>query len=105
MTETRMIRILATCLGLLAVSAAAANACASGAKCMRPERNISVAPYAPGDVLPRGKYQILLNSGYYGLPATRDGSLYFKVERYVMRVNPSTMEVIEDVTDKVSRTF
>lgn len=88
------------------LSAAPALACVPGTKCVTvPDSQITVSPYGVGDMLPRGKYQVLLNAQYYGLPQAKDGSWYFKVDRRVMRVRPDTLEVLEDVTDQTNRAF
>lgn len=100
-SATAALTIIATALLL----PAPAFSCAAGAKCLTPKVNLSKPPFAAGDTLPRGEYQMLMNSGYYGLPALRDGTLYFRVDRYVMRVDPTTMEILEDVTRKMNRAF
>jgi hypothetical protein len=61
--------------------------------------------FAPGDVLPRGSYRLLLNSGYYGLPPVEDGWRYYEVEGRVLRVRPDTLEVIGDATAETNRAF
>lgn len=61
--------------------------------------------FAPGDVLPRGKYQRLLNSGYYGLPPVEDDWRYYEVEGRVLRVRPDTLEVIGDATAEANAAF
>ena len=59
-------------------------------------------PLAPGTILPRNKYNILLVADYYGLPAVRDGWVYVEVERNVYRVDFRTFEVLEMVTDQTA---
>lgn len=96
----------AICIAALTLFPLPAMACVEGTKCLTvPKAQVTVSPYAVGDFLPRGKYQILLNAQYYGLPAAKDGSWYFKVDRRVMRVRPDTLEVLEDVTDQTNRAF
>ena len=63
------------------------------------------APFRPGDVLPRGKYRRLLNSGYYGLPPVEDGWRYYEVEGRVLRVRPDTLEVIDDATAETNGAY
>ena len=61
--------------------------------------------FAPGDVLPPGRYYRLLNSEYYGLPPAEDGWRYYEVEGRVLRVRPDTLEVIDDATHETNRAF
>lgn len=61
--------------------------------------------FAPGDVLPPGRYQRLLNSGYYGLPPVEDDWRYYEVEGRVLRVRPDTLEVIGDATGETNRAY
>ncbi len=96
-------RILALALTLALPTGA--NACVVGAKCLTPPEGKITHTYKVGDTLPRGQFQMLMNSQYYGLPPARDGSWYFKVDRRVMRVRPDTLEVLEDVTDQTNRAF
>ncbi|MXQ07073.1 hypothetical protein GQ651_04365 [Alphaproteobacteria bacterium GH1-50] len=81
-----------------------AAACPEGARCLAaPE---STAPViAPGDVLSPGTFNMLINAEYFGLPRTSDGSWYVTVERRVLRIEPRTYQVIEDVTEKTNRVF
>lgn len=83
----------------------AALACTAGAKCLTAPETTSIPEYVPGDVLPRGKYQMLLNSEYYGLPPNQAGTWYFRVDHRVMRVRPDTLEIVEDVTHLANRAF
>ena len=61
--------------------------------------------FAPGDVLPPGRYYRLLNSEYYGLPPAEDAWRYYEVEGRVLRVRPDTLEVIGDATHETNRAF
>ena len=88
---------------VLALAASAAPACPEGTKCLTVTGVRSEAPYAPGDILPAGKYDVLLNSTYHGLPASDGSFWYFKVGRYVFKVDPPTMTVLEDVTSDARR--
>jgi len=74
-----------------------------GAKCLSPEKKAAIPRYEIGTQLPRGKYQVLLNTEYFGLPATDGSFWYFKVNRRVLKVRPDTMEVLSDVTRIASR--
>lgn len=88
----------------LAMAATGALACADDAKCLTAPESAPAA-FAAGDVLPRGQYQVLLNSEYYGLPPARSDAWYFRVDQRVMRVDPGTMTVIEDVTELTNAAF
>ena len=68
-----------------------------------PEAQRYVSPYAVGETLPRGAFQVLFNATYCGLPPARDGWSYFRVERDVMRVDLATMQVLEIVTADLAR--
>ena len=110
-----------TAFGLLValapVSAEACRLTTSGSKCVvagppLPERQSAIvrlrdaqqrgAPIAPGTILPRNKYNILLLADYYGLPAVQDGWVYIEVERNVYRVDFRTYRVLEMVTDQTA---
>ena len=56
-----------------------------------------------GDILPRGQYNMVMNAPYYGLPRARDGWVYFRVERDIVRVQLRSMEVLEIVTNEAAR--
>ena len=73
-------------------------------ECRPPPLTISPL-YEPGDILPRGQYSMLLNSGYFGLPPAPDGTLYFQVDLKVMLVDQDTHEILEDVSTEVAATF
>ncbi|MEL6644041.1 MAG: hypothetical protein AAFQ79_08910 [Pseudomonadota bacterium] len=74
-----------------------------GAKCLTAPQAAKIDTYEVGETLPRGKYQVLLNTEYYGLPATDGSFWYFKVDRRVLKVVPSTMVVLADVTREARR--
>lgn len=101
-------RGLALLLGLLAATGSSAQTCriqTAGSSCVVvPQAQRYVSPYQPGDTLPRGEFNLLFNATYCGLPPARDGWSYFRVERDVMRVELSTMMVIEIVTGDLART-
>ena len=75
----------------------------AGAKCLTPEKKSAAPRYAEGEILPRGKYQVVLNTEYFGLPQTDGTFWYFKVENRVLKVRPDTMEVLADVTWEARR--
>lgn len=87
----------------LLMTSGAASACVSGTKCIQMEPVDYAAPFGVGDTLPRGEYQVLLNSAYHGLPASDGTFWYFRVDRHVLKVHPGTMEVLDDVTSSARR--
>ena len=99
-----MIRSLS--LAALAVLVAIpASACAPGAKCLTPPPDRVTKRIVVGEILPRGEYVMVMNATFYGLPPVPEGSLYFKVNRRVLRVDAETYEVLEDVTEQLNRRF
>ena len=85
-------------------SAAQCATANTGAGCAS-ARIISVAPkelppgpVEVGDILPRGKYSMVMDARWYGLPPARDGWVYFRVEDDVYRVDFMTREVLERAT-------
>lgn len=68
-----------------------------------PPSQIRPPPVQPGDILPRGEYNMLMNAPYYGLPRAQDGWVYFRVERDIVRVQLRTMQVLEIVTSDAAR--
>lgn len=67
---------------------------------------LSVSPiYEQGDILPRGRYSMLMNSAYHGLPPAPEGTLYFEVDLKVMLVDIETYEILQDVSRDVAATF
>lgn len=59
-------------------------------------------PVEIGEIIPRGKYSMVLNARWYGLPDARDGWIYFRIEDEVYRVDYQTMEVLERATSETS---
>lgn len=80
------------------LAASPAAPCATGAKCLKVPVTESAAPYAPGDVIPDGEFNLLLNVTYHGLPPSDGTFLYARTGRHVYRVDARTLAVIEDVT-------
>ena len=88
---------------------------AIGAGCAAVERTrivtVKVAPAPPpveiGEVLERGRYSMLMNAAYYGLPLPQDGDgwVYFRIERDVYRVDYRSMTVLERATGETARNF
>ena len=73
---------------------------------------IRVAPSDPGpgpveigDILERGKYTMVMNARWYGLPPARDGWVYFRVEDEVYRVDYLTRKVLERATPEAGRNW
>lgn len=100
-------RTLALITALAATSAEAqCRIQTAGSNCVRvPDSQLTVRAFNPGDVLPRGEYHMLMNAPYYGLPRAQDGWVYFRVDRDIMRVHLTTMEILEVVTDDANRNF
>lgn len=104
--------ILGLSVGVMSTSPSlACSIKTNGAKCATAkappayvaEERAAISVYGVGDTLPRGKYFMLMNSQRYGLPPASDGLLYFRAGQQVLRVNLDTMEVHEDVTDRLTR--
>ncbi len=58
-----------------------------------------------GDILPRGQYSLILNAEYYGLPPVSDGWVYMRVGPDALRVDWSSHQVLERVTDQAAANF
>jgi hypothetical protein len=109
-------RPLALLLCLAALPAAAQETCrtaSTGAACIlvpQAARTVALAE-APetmireGDVLERGRYSILMNADYYGLPPVADGWVYMRVGSDVYRVDWTSHAVLERVTDRTAANF
>lgn len=95
-------RVLCALL-ILILSGPSAQACIEGTKCLKPSKSTYKAPYAVGDVLPPGSFNVLLNSTYHGLPASDGSFWYVKAGAHVYKVAPGTYEVLDDVTHKARR--
>ncbi|WP_208348613.1 hypothetical protein [Pseudaestuariivita rosea] len=61
--------------------------------------------YQPGDTVLVGQYDLLLNSGYYGLPPVRDGWVYIRTRTHVYRLDWKSHTILADVTNQTSATF
>lgn len=94
----------AVLLALLGTSAQAqCRIQTAGSSCVTvPNAQRYVSPYAVGDILPRGAYNVLFNATYCGLPPASSGWSYLRVEREVMRVDMATMTVLDVVTANLS---
>ena len=63
------------------------------------------AQVAVGEVLPRGKYSLILDAGYYGLPPVAQGWVYMRVGQDAFRVDWQSHQVLERVTDEAAANF
>ncbi|MCA1774359.1 MAG: hypothetical protein LC676_01750 [Loktanella sp.] len=66
------------------------------------ERTLGPAPVEIGTVLPRGRYTMVMNAKWYGLPPAKDGWVYFRVEDDVYRVDYETRVVLERATSEAA---
>ncbi|WP_143096115.1 hypothetical protein [Tranquillimonas alkanivorans] len=62
-------------------------------------------PVEIGQILPEGRYRMMFNTGYYGLPPVADGWVYYRVDDDIYRVGRDTLEVLERVTHQANRAF
>lgn len=90
-------RTIPAILAVLAL-ATPASACISGMKCITVPESQKSPQLELGDVLPRGKYQMVLNSRYMGLPRPDEGTVYYRVDHRILRVDMMTLTVLEDMT-------
>lgn len=97
-----MIRAMVLVLAMASGAEASCRIETSG-KCLTVPKSTYVAPYGPGDLLPRDQAKILLNVTYHGLPASDGTFWYARLDRHVYKVTPNTFEVIEDVTSMTRR--
>lgn len=105
-------RILLISIAIASIASQGAAQCrmvTTGATCVSaPVRSVKVRdlgppPVALGDILPRGKYSMVMNADYYGLPLARDGWVYYRIADDVYRVHYKTMEVLERATLEASK--
>jgi len=116
---------LAPAVALLVIPALAQAGCstaAAGARCIKiiePAAQLATVVEAAtmtsasaatplvdvGDVLPRGRYSVILNADYYGLSPASDGWVYMRVGQDAYRVDWHTHEVLERVTNRVAANF
>lgn len=100
----KTMRVLFIALILATLGGAAQASClVQTGKCVSVPKSTYVAPFAPGDLLPKNKAEILLNVTYHGLPASDGTFWYARLDRHVYKVTPNTFEVIEDVTSMTRR--
>ena len=94
--------MVAMVLGIT-VTAADAACRIKTAKCIEVPEAAYTAPYAVGDALPEGSFEVLLNVTYHGLPPSDGSFWYVRVDRHVYKVTPGSFEVLDDVTHVARR--
>ncbi|RYH03245.1 hypothetical protein EU805_05845 [Salipiger sp. IMCC34102] len=103
--------VIAACTLPPAPATAQCRMASIGAGCATaPIRRVSPPDPGPppvdiGEILDRGRYSMLMNAGYYGLPLPQDGWVYFRIERDIYRVDYRTMEVLERATAEAARNW
>lgn len=70
-----------------------------------PSDSVAAPQAQVGDVVPRGRYSIILNADYYGLPPVSDGWVYMRIGLEAYRVDWRTHQILERVTDRVAANF
>lgn len=80
------------------LTASTGAGCATARIITVPQSQLGPPPVEVGEFLPRGKYTMVLNARWYGLPDARDGWVYMRVEDDLYRVDYRSMEVLERVT-------
>jgi len=97
---SKRIRCLMIAAAALAPAAATADCstATTGAGCVTVETISTAAHATPGERLTPGRFNVLLNTEYYGLPAAGPGWRYYEVDGRVLRVENRTLRVLEDVT-------
>ncbi len=78
--------------------AVAGTACVAVPKPLVPRPD----PVEIGQTLDRGKYSMLMNARYYGLPRVSDGWVYMRIEEEIYRVDWVSHVVLEKVTHLAS---
>lgn len=72
-------------------------------KCLTLPETAYTAPFAIGEKLPPGSFEVLLNVTYHGLPPSDGSFWYARSGRHVYKVTPGTYIVLDDVTGKARR--
>ncbi|MFZ3582655.1 hypothetical protein ACOI1H_10850 [Loktanella sp. DJP18] len=90
---------------LLATTAAGQCRMAAAGACHVIPVAKSPLPVAIGEVIERGRYSMVMDATWYGLPPARDGWIYFRIEDEVYRVDYRTMTVVERATEEASRNW
>ncbi|WP_143057971.1 hypothetical protein [Loktanella fryxellensis] len=77
---------------------------AAGARCAVPPTKAEMPapppPVAIGEILAPGRYSMVMDATWYGLPPAQDGWVYYRIADDVYRVDWRTMEVLERATDE-----
>jgi hypothetical protein len=92
----------------LTVAAAPAQAqcrMAAAGACVSVPIKKSLPPVTIGEVIQKGKYSMVMDARWYGLPPAQDGWVYFRIERDVYRVDYITMTVLERATAETGRNW
>ena len=99
--------VLLTSLVLPTAATAQCRIAVAGTACVAIPQPLTPlpGPVEIGEVLERGKYSMLLNARYYGLPTVSDGWVYMRIEDEIYRVDWRTHKVLEQVTDQASRNW
>ena len=99
--------IAAIVLALPTSGVAQCRIAVAGTSCVAVPQPVVPAPppVEIGEVLERGKYSMLMNARYYGLPTVSDGWVYMRIEDDIYRVDWVSHTVLERVTDEASRNW
>ncbi|MGJ8587907.1 MAG: hypothetical protein ACSHXW_07115 [Yoonia sp.] len=81
--------------------AVAGTSCVSIPQPLTPQ----AGPVEIGETIERGKYSMIMNARYYGLPTVSDGWVYMRIEDDIYRVDWRSHRVLERVTDQASRNW
>lgn len=92
-------------LSLSTTSASAQCRMAAAGSCTVVPATQAPPPVAIGELIPRGKYSMVMDATWYGLPPARNGWIYYRIARDVYRVDYTTMEVLERATSETSRNW
>ncbi|MEL7179018.1 MAG: hypothetical protein AAFN63_04230 [Pseudomonadota bacterium] len=104
----RLLTIIAVCATALpTVAHAGCRIAVAGTSCVAVPQPLTPkpAPVEIGETLERGKYSMVMNARYYGLPTVSDGWVYFRIEDEIYRVDWRSHEVLERVTHLASRNW
>jgi hypothetical protein len=100
---TRIAFVLAVAVGMFAP--VAVFACVPGMKCLKAPASTASKEVSAGDRLEPGKFQMIVNSRFYGLPPVESGMFYVRVGNRALKVKRDTYEVVSDVTHLTNRSF
>lgn len=108
-----MLRLMCFFMVVATSADALCSTASTGARCHTPPRTATTppavglgpAPVEIGEILPRGKYTMVLNAQWYGLPRPKDGWVYFRIEDDVYRVDFDSREVLERATRQANQNW